>query len=71
MFYSKSKMVLIGWIQAVSNNGRIIMPFTASLALRGGKENPHRLPMGANETGQVIYAGSPMLPLSPYQSGNM
>ena len=42
MFYSKSKMVLIGWIQAVSGDGRIIMPFTASLAWRGGKENPHR-----------------------------
>jgi len=42
MFYSKSKMVLIGWIQAASGDGRIIMPFTAGLAWRGGKENPHR-----------------------------
>jgi hypothetical protein len=32
MFYSKSKMVVIGWIQAVSGDGRIIMPFTAGLA---------------------------------------
>jgi len=38
MFYSKSKMVLIGWIQAVSGDGRIIMPFTAGLAWRVGAE---------------------------------
>jgi hypothetical protein len=35
-------MVLIGWIRAVSGDDRIIKPFTASLAWRGGKENPHR-----------------------------
>jgi hypothetical protein len=38
MFYSKSKMVLIGWIRAVSGDGRIIVPFTAGLALRVGAE---------------------------------
>jgi hypothetical protein len=38
MFYSKSKMVLIGWIQAVSGVVRIIMPFTARLAWRVGAE---------------------------------
>jgi hypothetical protein len=31
-------MVLIGWIWAVSGVGRIIMPFTASLAWRVGAE---------------------------------
>ena len=34
MFFSKSKMVLIGWIRAVSGDGRIMMPFTAGLAWR-------------------------------------
>jgi hypothetical protein len=56
IFYSKSKMVLIGWIQAVSGDGRIIMPFTAGLAWRGGKENPHQpvaKPMGDSMTERV------------------
>jgi len=38
IFYSKSKMVLIGWILVVSGDGRIIMPFTAGLAWRVGAD---------------------------------
>ena len=58
MSYSKSKMVLIGWILTVSNSGSIITPFTAGLVWNGGKENPHRLaaqePMGVTNSSVPI-----------------